>query len=239
MDRRVRYLSLLVVFGFCGCFGCAGSAIRPHNPQAFNAREELYRDSADRPPYRIQIGDGLAVKAFNNSELNEEALVRPDGKITLQLLGSVEAAGQTPEQLSADIQKKYTRFYKNPSISVSVKSCAGQRVYIGGEVRQPGLVRLDADTTLLQAVFQAGGYLNTADLTSTILIRRDDGRKPKVYELDLTDPVNDVGLHACDIVYIPRSQIASMNLFVEQYIDRLIPISRSIGFTYVTDLYIP
>jgi protein involved in polysaccharide export with SLBB domain len=114
-----------------------------------------------------------------------------------------------------------------------IRRFSGQKIYVGGEVKQAGLLNLDSQVTALQAIFQSGGVLNTASLRDVVLIRRDDNSKSKFYKLDLEDPANDVFLTGYDILFVSRTNIASMDLFVEQYIDKLIPIQRSIGITFV------
>jgi len=86
--------------------------------------------------YIIQAGDQLDIKFFYNPELNDSVTVRPDGKISLQLVDEVQAAGQTPAQLDDFLTEKYAKELRKPVITVIVKSFASQRVYVGGEVNR-------------------------------------------------------------------------------------------------------
>ena len=136
--------------------------------------------------YEIGPGDGLSVKLFYTSELNEDVMVRPDGKISLPLVGEVAAAGRTPEDLSQDIRQRYDDFLEKPDVVVIVRSFGSQRAYVGGEVKVPSMVTIDGRTSVVDAVFATGGALDTAALSSVVLIRRGpNGRE--AYSVDLSD----------------------------------------------------
>jgi len=180
------------------------------------------------PPYALQIGDQLAVRFYFNPELNEDAVIRPDGMISLQLIGDVLALGSTPEALASAITERYRGELANPKVTVIVRQ-VGSRVYVGGEVGKQGVVPLSAGLTVFQAIQEAGGFLTTAHRTQVILIRRGTDGKMKGYEVDMRpvqdgkDPSLDVPLQAFDVVFVPRSKIAEVNLFVEQYINKNMP----------------
>ena len=76
-----------------------------------------------QPPaaYALQVGDQLSVRFYFNTELNEEVIIRPDGRISLQLIGDVQAAGRSPEELAADITQRYTGELANPKVTVIVR----------------------------------------------------------------------------------------------------------------------
>jgi len=184
-------------------------------------------------PYLIQVADHLAVKFYQNPDLNEEVIVRPDGKISLQLIGDVQAAGVEPAALAANIESGYRSELSVPHVSVLVRELGG-RVYVGGEVGKPGVVPLTANLTLVQAVQEAGGFLETAHLSQVVLIRRDASGQPVGYALDVrpviggTKPAEDVPLQPYDVAFVPRSKIADVNLFVKQWIRDNLPIPVAI-----------
>jgi len=180
-------------------------------------------------PYTMQVGDLLGVKFYQNPDLNEEVVVRPDGKISLQLVGDVQAAGLTPDDLAADLTKKYTGELATPRISIIVRQFGGQRVYVSGEVTKPGEVILQGGMTLYQAIQDRGGFLNTAHRKQVIVVRRGPNGKPEGHVVDLRPvedgfhPAEDVPLQPYDEVFVPRSKIANVNVWVEQYITKNIP----------------
>ena len=195
--------------------------------------------SSQPAPYFIQPGDQLDIKFFYNLELNETLTVRPDGKISLQLVDEVQAAGLKPSQLDKVLTEKYAYELKKPVITVIVKSFGGQRIYVGGEVNRQGLITIAGNMTPLQAVLNAGGFKETANPESTIIIRKGPGNKPVPIAMNLDDAMHgksgsaDFLLQPDDIVYVPKSAIAKANKFVNQYIENLLLFRGvSLGFSY-------
>ena len=192
--------------------------------------------------YTIQLGDILDIKLFYNPELNELVKVRPDGKISLQLIQEVKAAGLTPSELNKILVEKYSGTIRQPEITVIVKDFANQKVYVGGEVLIPGVIPISGKLTCLQAIFQAGGFKHTAKLKSVVVLRNQGSDKPQFITLDLkgdlktADSKSDILLEPYDIVFVPKTLITEMNEFVDQYIEKLIPISKSVGFSYFYNL---
>ena len=184
--------------------------------------------------YIIQPGDLLEIKFFYNSEMNDGMTVRPDGRISMQLIGEVLAAGLSPGDLSNLLRMKYDKELKSPEVTVIVRSF-GSRVYVDGEVKRPGELELLRPLTVMQAIARAEGITDRA-WKEVLVIRRIKGREPIVMKLDLSDVLTgrdfsqDVGLVPFDIVYIPRSPIANVNLWVHQYLRLNIPINFGLFF---------
>lgn len=176
--------------------------------------------------YVIQPGDQLDLKFFYNSELNENLPVRPDGKITLQLVGEIDAAGRTPTQLIAALEKRYADKLRYPTVNVAVRGFANQQVFVDGEVEHPGLVDLTNQLSAWQAIIKAGGFKETAARDSIIVIRRGQ-EKPIPFRLDLKSSALDQAhvsfpLRPFDVVFVPKTWIAEENKFVNQYIEKLL-----------------
>jgi polysaccharide biosynthesis/export protein PslD len=228
-SRRAAALSIAVALAL-GLSGCA-AAVKPNPPP----HEAPIPASSS---YRIQVGDLLAVQFYRAPELNQDVAVRPDGMISLQYVRDVPAAGLSPEQLSADLVKRYKGELARPEISVSVKSLGGQRFFIGGEVGQQGMQPLHGELTLFQAVQQAGGFLKSAKRDQVVLVRRDIEGQATGYTVDLErvetgeHPEDDVLLRPYDVVYVPRSAIANLNLFVEMYIKNNLPVQPGMGIPF-------
>jgi protein involved in polysaccharide export with SLBB domain len=124
-------------------------------------------------------------------------------------------------------------------ITVIVRSFTGQRVYVGGEVNRPGLISLTAGMSALQAVISAGGLRETAKLDDAIVIRKGPDDRPIPLRVDLGKAIfGKLGeahfqLQPYDIVYVPKTTIAKVNKFVNQYIERLFLFRGvSFGFSY-------
>jgi len=177
--------------------------------------------------YTIAPGDELDIKFFYNPELNETITVRPDGMISLQLVDEIQAAGMEPAQLDKKLTDLYARELRKPEVTVIVRSFTRQRIYVGGEVNTPSLIELPADMTTLQAVFQAGGFMETAEPSETLVIRKGENDKPIPIRIDLAAVMDagggaDLQLQPDDIVYVPKSAIANANKFVSEYIGGLL-----------------
>jgi protein involved in polysaccharide export with SLBB domain len=223
-----RFLKLfLFVLGLSAC------ATTVKNPVLLNTPEQRQPTVKE---YRIQTGDQLEVKFFYNPELNEQVVVRPDGRISLQLANDTVAAGLTPSALTELLKKKYSTEIDKPEITIIVRTFTSQRVFVDGEVNRAGLVALTEPMTVLQSISQAGGVKDTALLYGVIVIRRTADNKLVTTQLNLenaidnTDVSQDIPLMANDIVYVPKTTIANINVWVDQYIRKNIPLSA--GVTY-------
>jgi protein involved in polysaccharide export with SLBB domain len=190
-----------------------------------------------KPPYVLQRGDEITVKVFNNNDLLDTVIVRPDGKITVLLLDDVQAAGLTAEALDAALTAGYSKFFREPQVSVIVRSFSNLRVYVGGEVGQPGPVSLRGDVTALEAILQVGGFRPTARMDSVILLRNDGNDRPVAQKLNFKELLAkggaDMALQPFDVLYVPLSRIGKVDRFIDQYVRQLLPISLTAGFQYV------
>jgi len=184
--------------------------------------------------YTINYGDQLDVKFFYNSELNEQIIVRPDGRIALQLIGEVSVVGLTPQQLTDLLKEKYSQELAKCELTVIVRNFGGNKVFVDGEVTSPGLQDIVGPMTLRQAIAKAGGVTKTARTNEIVVIRAASGTKPVVMTADInkvndgTDMSQDFLVAPHDIVYVPRSPIANLNLWVEQYIKNMTPVPIAI-----------
>lgn len=188
--------------------------------------------------YVLQRGDEITVKVFNRPELEETVVIRPDGRVSLVLVDEIQAAQMTTQELDEVLTESYSRFYRDPQVTVIVRGFANQRVYVGGEVSQPGFVPLTGRVTALAAVLHAGGFKGTARKDSVILLRDMGDHRPTVRIVDLDEVINeggeDVELMPFDVVYVPLSRIAKVGKFVDQYIRQVIPVTLTAGFTYLS-----
>jgi len=198
--------------------------------------------------YIIGIGDRLAIKSFYYDKLNEEVIVRPDGKISLQLIDEIQAAGLSTEQLDQNITNKLKKFidqpdisvivrdFRRPDLSVIVLESPAQRIYIGGEVKVPSVMPLHGNIGILDAVFQAGGSLETAHLENVALLRKSASGEAEIYSINLTDIMQGTSpnllLRPYDIVYVPKTAMAQLESFIRMNIYKLIPPQLLFSFTY-------
>lgn len=228
ITATITSLILLLLLSACG------TAVKNPTPV-------VYPDAQAFPlpmqEYRIHVGDQLDIKFFYNPELNEQVTVRPDGRISLQLVHEIIAAGMTPAELTDLLTEKYATEIKKPEITVIVRSFSAQKVHVGGEVNNPGILDLIGPLTVLQSISRAGGFKDTARIQEVIVIRRKADFKPQVITINLEKAVNgtdisqDIILNPYDIVYVPKSSIANLNQWVDQYIRKNIPIPFGFGYS--------
>lgn len=188
------------------------------------------------PSYVIQPGDRLEIKFFYNKELNESVIVRPDGRISLQLVNDVRAALLSPNELRGLLVKKYSTYLKDPELSVILREMENNKIYVDGQVKESGGVRIQGQSlAIMEAIASAGGLRETARSEQVLLIRRNGLKKPFVYTVNLaaamdgTDISQNVMLRPHDIVYVPKSSIANVNTWVDMYIRKNIPINASVS----------
>jgi polysaccharide export outer membrane protein len=199
------------------------------------AQTNLYPQKA----YKIQVGDELEVRFFYNPELNDKVIVRPDGYISLQLVGELKVLDMSPGDLTSLLQQRYDAvIQRSNAITVTVRGFAAQRIYVDGEVNKPGLFPLTGQVTVLQAIALAGGYKDTARLKEIILIRRGPQNEPLAIPINLEEIINnknmsqDVLLLPFDVVFLPKSKIANVNKWVQMYIKNNLPINPGFGYYY-------
>jgi polysaccharide biosynthesis/export protein len=179
--------------------------------------------------YRITRGDMLDIKFLYNPELNEQVPVRPDGRISLQIVKDVPVVGLTPAELTNILTEKYAAELKKPEITVIVRQFTSQKVFVDGEVSRRGLILLASPMTVFEAIAQAGGFTEYARKDEIIIIRRYQDKTPKITVVDMdkfvdgTDFGQDIMLAPYDIVYVPKSAIGNVNTWVDHYIRRMLP----------------
>ena len=132
--------------------------------------------------YFIGPEDVLDITVWKNADLSKQVTVRPDGRISLPLMGDITAVGKTAAQLSGDISAKLKEFKENPSVSIIVKEVNSYAIYVLGEVVKPGKYPLKSKTTLLQAITIASGFTPMAAKNKIVVFRfaKDGGGRIKM-----------------------------------------------------------
>jgi len=192
-------LPVFVALSALAAAGCAGS--RP------NYNFEVERRSTWA--YAVGPGDVLQVRAWKNDALSQRVTVRPDGFVTLPLIGDVSAGGRTVEQISQDIVSRASKFYTEQLVvAVEVAELHSYRVYVMGEVSRPGEFTPRGQVTILQAIALAGGFTRFAAPDKVIIVRRDaagERRIPFAYNqvVDSGDLRENLPLQTNDTVVVP------------------------------------
>jgi polysaccharide export outer membrane protein len=181
-------------------------------------------------PYLLAPGDRIEVIVHTAPELSGEFLLAPDGRLRMPLAGPVMATALTPEELAATLAAALSGELIDPSLDVSVIETAPQKIFIGGEVRAPGMFDLPGQIDPLQATLMAGGLTRDAAPKDVLLIRRLPGGEVRSAVINvkasLTDPAlaSWLPLRRFDVVYVPRSRISEQNQFVQQILRTALPL---------------
>ena len=185
--------------------------------------------------YRIQPGDQLDISFYLSPEFDQDVTVRPDGNISMPVIGNVRVQGQTPKQLEASLNQLYGQELKDPKTTVRIDKSPSQVVYVEGQVGKPGAVPLQPGMTAIQAIAASGGMTEAAGASKVFLVRRDacgtaHGQQLKLDEvLSQKSNEEDVALLPSDIVVVPRSAIAQFDLNMKQYVRDALPIEPYIA----------
>lgn len=173
---KFRLIRSLAVLAFLFAFASASFAADPP-PQP---KKEAAQASAI-PDYVIGAEDVLDISVWKNADLSRVVTVRPDGMVSLPLIGDIKASGLTPEQLKGAIEKKLREYSETAVVSVIVQAVNSYKVFVLGEVKTPGVQSYKASTTVLQALTLAGGFTEYASRNSLVLIRKGkDGAEEKI-----------------------------------------------------------
>jgi polysaccharide export outer membrane protein len=161
----------------------------------------------DDASYILGAEDTLSILVNNSQEFNGQHLIRPDGRITVNLVGEIMAAGQTPEQLTETLKERIKKYVVDPDVSVAVLSVNSKRYFIQGEVNHPGEFKLVVPTKILEALVNAGGFREFAK-TKDIVVIREEGTETKRLKFNYRDVIKgkhleqNIFLKAGDIIVV-------------------------------------
>jgi polysaccharide export outer membrane protein len=156
--------------------------------------------------YHLGAGDKLRIEVYKDAQLSQSVQVRPDGKVTLPLIGDMEAAGLTPIELRDRIASSLKEYVTNPTVTVIVVEATAATAYVMGEVNHPGAVNLQAPLTILQALALAGGLKDFADAKNIRVLRPGPKGMQTItfnYKEAVKSNVTPVYLRPGDTVVVP------------------------------------
>jgi polysaccharide export outer membrane protein len=159
--------------------------------------------------YIIGPSDVLAINVWKEPDISRSVPVRSDGKISLPLVGELQAGGQTPKQLEQDITKKLASYIAEPEVTVMVQESKSQRINILGQVARPGAYQLTSSMTVLDAIATAGGFKDFAKQKSIYILRQSSDGKQARLPFNYKDVIKgknteqNVRLEARDTVVVP------------------------------------
>jgi len=197
-----------------------------------------------QPPiqdYQLAPGDVIqfrVVDAADNADMDTTQQVRADGRITLPMIEDPVVSGMTLHQLRTQLQQEYvdkgflTKAAAN-GINLVIKESAANKFYVGGQVKKEGVFTYSHPTTVMRAIFEAGGMNDTADPTRVVLIRQDGSYQVVDLKRTLGGAfTEDLQLRPMDTVYVPTSTIGDIDTFVTLYIKNVLPVTPGLFYGF-------
>jgi polysaccharide biosynthesis/export protein len=187
---------------------------------------------------QAKLNEFFTTLMSNDEGATRKLAVRPDGLISLPLLGEVMLAGRTVGEMQTELATRYRAIFRYIDISINVASSYEHRITVLGEVAHPGIFPLAGSLSLPQALALAGGYLETAQPKAVYVIRRNPDSSYVGFKIDANPkkPVTGMGagivLLPRDIIVVPKSGIASVDKWVDQYIRKVLPFNIGAGVFY-------
>ena len=135
---------------------------------------------AEGSDYMIQPGDVLAVSVWKEVDLQQQVIVRPDGKFTFPLAGEMVAAGRSVNEITKDLIDGISPYIPDPVVTVQVQQIVGNKVYVLGKVLRPGEFLMTQELDVMQAIAQAGGMATFAEENEISIIRRENGAQSSI-----------------------------------------------------------
>ncbi len=174
-----------------------------------------------RPIYKLHIGDVIALSYRLTPEFNQTVTVQPDGNVDLEVVGNVKVAGLTLDQVHDEIVGVASSQLNHPELAITLKEFQQPYVVVAGEVARPGKIEIHEDTTALQAVMLAGGFMPSARDTQVILFRHINGDMAEVRRLDLhnikkrSQLEQDTELEPGDMLLVTRNKLEHLSRFMK------------------------
>jgi polysaccharide export outer membrane protein len=160
------------------------------------------------PGYVVGDSDVLHINVWKEQDLTQTVVVRTDGKISLPLINEIMVSGMTPLQIQELIAEKLKSYINNPQVTVTVTDIRSKKAFITGEVLRPGSYSLNAQTSVLQLIAQAGGFTPFAKRDSIVILRTEDGKLTRM-KFQYKEVVKgnkaeqNIDLHPGDTVVVP------------------------------------
>jgi len=232
---RLAAISAAALLGFAGC----GGPERKSGAVTSLATDTLaivdLTNPSQPPPLErfvqpakaeVAPGDQLELRVLGFPELSGSFLVAQDGRINLSLIGSVQAAGKSADELDRDLTNALGTYYRNLDVAVNVNTRAERNVYVLGEVTHAGRIDFHTGERVIHAIADAGGMTEKAREDGVILMRREADGKDHVYRLDFSGLYaeiipEDIYLQPGDVVFVPKSRFRTIYDFTNPFLEML------------------
>ena len=181
----------------------------------------------------LRPGDEIEIQSFSHPDIGNTQRIRSDGKLSLPVIGEVQAAGYEPSRLAEVVanaieSSPYLKITGEPQVTVIVREAFARRVFVGGEVRQPGVIPAPGPITAFDAITLAGGMDLRSAAPGHVFVLRTSSEGRRGFTVDMSDVMSGAMtepfyLQPGDHVYVPRTAITNANQFMQQYIAGMVP----------------
>lgn len=225
MIRRTVAALLLAIMVLI--FGCA-------DQRNFQAKiQQPKRPLIKSDDYRVGPADVVSFDVRGQPDLTRSVVVRPDGKITLQLVGDVYVSGMTPEEIDGKLTRMYNEYIVGADVTVAVVAFNSRQIYVWGQVAREGPQPYTGELTVQQAISRAGGTLHRAEPKAIQVVRNN-----KVWKVNMDDIVirgktsENMYLQPGDIVFVPLNGFARMGFALD---NMFFPLRSLFSFVFLGD----
>lgn len=186
------------------------------------------RDSKKHlPEYLVGDGDVLSIAIWQNPDLTQDAIVRPDGRISFPLIGDVMVAGKTLPEIDEEVTTRLKEYIRFPEVSIYVKALGGGKVIVLGEVRYPGVYYVTGRKSVLEAIALAQGLTDKSLASSIVVVKAIFSDKPRVVRVSANmalngSKINNMMLESEDVVFVPKKPVSDAKWFLENVWDPFI-----------------
>lgn len=177
----------------------------------------------------LGVGDTIDIAVYRNDDLKKTIKINKSGKIMFPLIGDVTVADRSVYEVRDELQQRLARYIVNPQVTINISTLQSQKVLVLGEVKNPGILTLDIDLSIADAIVKTGGYTSDAKTTDIFVIRKGAG-KPETVKFDLKSAIqtgdftNNLMLRNGDIVYVPTLAMADVSWFMSHLSSIIGPI---------------
>jgi polysaccharide export outer membrane protein len=219
--RSLLYVLLVSIV----LIGCASTKSLPDNTKLEDSKNVNLRASE----FVLGAGDSVEIAVYRQDDLKRSFKIDTSGKVMLPLIGDLQVAGKSIFKLRDELKERYSVYFVNPQITVTVTAISSKKFLVLGEVNNPGVFTMDTDLTIIDAIAKAGGLTQYAKENKVIVIRRGK-EKPELLSFSFNDiwgkgdTTRDVTLRSGDIVYASTKAIVDVGRFMQYIAQILSPI---------------
>lgn len=208
-------------------------------PMIPHPMDQFQRWNDSEPHYRLYPGDQIDIVVNSAPELSRTLTVGPHGRIVMPMAEPIMAAGKTMGDVQQALSAHLSKQLVDPRVIVTPRAYGPQQIYIGGEVAQQGTFTLPGPIGTLEAIFMAGGLRTSARSSQVVVLRRTPEGGFMARTVDFKDGLNNtrsfadnIQLRRGDIIFVPRSDIAEIGLFMQQYFRDAMPVNFNLSYQF-------